>query len=130
MLKYFAGDHCLLVWLVLLSCEINLTLERVVFSDIFSEAWDQNTLCCLSEKGYYSIVRIGSVRYVQTEDCNTCLHETLSIWQLSFISLSFWYKLLYCLWIILSILVIKNRYINFLCLQDICSCNCSRVFNG
>ena len=40
MLK-FAGDYCLLVRLILLSCEINLTLERVVFNEIFSEAWDQ-----------------------------------------------------------------------------------------
>ena len=76
LLKYFAGGYCLLVWLVLLSCEINLTLERVVFSEVFSEAWDQNTLHCLSKKGYYSIVRIVSVRYVQAEDCNTRLHET------------------------------------------------------
>ena len=78
LLKYFAGDYCLLVRLVLLSCEINLTLERVVLSEVFSEAWDYNTLHCLSEKGYYSIVRIASVRYVQAEDCNTRLHETLS----------------------------------------------------
>ena len=78
MLKYFAGDYCLLVRLVLLSCEINLTLERVVFSDVFSEAWDQNTLHCLPEKGYCPIVRIASVRYVQAEDCNTRLHETLN----------------------------------------------------
>ena len=33
-----------------------------------------------SEKGYYSIVRIASVRYVQAEDCNTRLNETLSTW--------------------------------------------------
>ena len=33
---------------------------------------------CLSEKRYYSIVCIASVRYVQAEDCNTWLHETLS----------------------------------------------------
>ena len=65
LLKYFAGDYCLLVQLVLLSSEINLTLERVVFSKIFSETWDQNILHCLSEKGNYSIVRIASVRYVQ-----------------------------------------------------------------
>ena len=32
MLKYFVGDYCLLVWLVLLSREINLTLKRVVFT--------------------------------------------------------------------------------------------------
>ena len=28
----------------------NLALERVFFGEIFSEAWDQNTLHCLSEK--------------------------------------------------------------------------------
>ena len=44
-------------------------LERVFFSEIFSEAWDQNTLHCLPEKGYYSIARIASVRYLQAEDC-------------------------------------------------------------
>ena len=69
---------------VLLSCEINMTLEKEVFSEVFrevfSEAWDQNALHCLSEKGYYSIVCIASVRYVQAEDCNTRLHETLSTW--------------------------------------------------
>ena len=77
MLKCFAGDYCLLVCLVLFSCEINVTLERVVFSEVFSEAWDQNKLHCLSEKGYYFIVRIASNRYVQAKDCNTRLHETL-----------------------------------------------------
>ena len=78
MVLVFAGDNCLLVQLVILSREINLTLERVVFSEIFSEVWDQNIFHCLSEKGYYSIVRIVSVRYAQAEDCDTCLYETLS----------------------------------------------------
>ena len=54
--------------------------SKGVFGEIFSEAWDQNTLPCLSEKGYHSIVCIASVRYVQAEDCNTRLHETLSTW--------------------------------------------------
>ena len=54
------------------------TLERVAFSEIFSEAWDQNNLHCQSEKGYYSIVRIALVRYVQAGDYKTRLHETLS----------------------------------------------------
>ena len=53
-------------------------LERVFFGEIFSEALDQNTLHCLSEKRYYSIVRTVSVRYVQAEDCKTRLHVTLS----------------------------------------------------
>ena len=52
MLKYFAGDYCLLVSLVLLSCEANLTLERVFIDEIFSEAWNQNTLHCMPEKKY------------------------------------------------------------------------------
>ena len=78
MLEYFVGDYCLLVSLVLLSCETNLTLELLFFSEIFSEAWDQNTQHCLSDKGYFSIVHIASVRYVQAKDCNTRLHETLS----------------------------------------------------
>ena len=56
----------------------DLTLKRAVFSEVFSETWDQSTLHCLSKKGYYSIVRIASVRYVEAEDCNTRLHETLS----------------------------------------------------
>ena len=90
LLKYFAGDYCLLVWLVLLSCKTNLTLESVFFGESFSAAWDQNILHCLSEKRYYSIVRIASVRYIQTEDCNTRLHENLNTWQLGFISLWFW----------------------------------------
>ena len=90
LLKYFTGDYCLLVWSVLLSCEINPTLERVVFSQILSEVWDQNTLHCLSQKGYYSI---GCIT-VRAENCNTHLHEILSIWWLGFTSLSFWYKLL------------------------------------
>ena len=34
LLKYFAADYCLLVWLV-----TNLTLERVFFGEIFSETW-------------------------------------------------------------------------------------------
>ena len=38
---------------------------------------DQNTLHWWSEKRYYSIVRIASSRYVQAEDYNTLLHETL-----------------------------------------------------
>ena len=50
----------------------------LLFSEVFSEVWDQNTLQCLSEKGYYSIVHIASVLYVQAEDCNTRLHQTLS----------------------------------------------------
>ena len=50
LLKYFAGDYCLLVWLVLLSCENNLTLGRVFLGDIFSEGSDQNTWHCLSQK--------------------------------------------------------------------------------
>ena len=54
------------------------TLERVAFSEIFSEARDQNNLHCLSEKGYYSIVRIALVRYVHAGDYKTRLHETLS----------------------------------------------------
>ena len=63
-----------MVLLILLSCETNLVLKRVFFDEIFSEAWDQNTLQCLPEKRYYSIVRIASVRYVQAEDYNTRLH--------------------------------------------------------
>ena len=63
MLKYFAVDYCLLVLLVLLSCKTNLTLERMFFGKIFSEAWDQNTLHCLPDKRYYSIVHIASVMY-------------------------------------------------------------------
>ena len=55
LFKYFAGDYYLLMWLVLLSCEINLTLERVVSSEMFSEAWDQNTLHWLSEKWYFPL---------------------------------------------------------------------------
>ena len=41
---------------------ISIYRERYIFSKIFSEALDQNTLHCLSEKGYYSIVCIASVR--------------------------------------------------------------------
>ena len=81
---------------------INLKLKRVVFIEFFSEVWNQNTLLCLPEKGNYSIVRIASVPYLQAGDCKTRLDETLSTWSLGFISLSFWYKLLYCLWMILG----------------------------
>ena len=70
----------LLMWLVLLSCETNLTLERVFSSETFSEAWDQNTLHWLPEKRYYSTERTSSVRYVQAEDCNTRFDEVLSTW--------------------------------------------------
>ena len=45
----------------------------VVFSEVLNEAWDQNTLHCLSKKGYYSIVCISSVCYVQAEDCKVKL---------------------------------------------------------
>ena len=79
MLKYFAGDYCLLVPLVLLSCETNLTLERVFFLAKFLVKRGTRTYCtaCL-KKRYYFIVRTLPVRYVQVEDCNTRLHETLS----------------------------------------------------
>ena len=65
--------------LVLLSRETKLTLERVFFSEIFSEVWDQNILHCLFGKRYYSTVRIASPCYVHAEDCNARLHETLSL---------------------------------------------------
>ena len=55
-----------------------MTLKRVFFGKIFSVARDQNTLRCLSEKIYYSIVGIASVRSVQAEDCKTRLREILS----------------------------------------------------
>ena len=84
------------------------SLQRVLFSETFSEAWIQNSLRWLLQKRHYSIVRIAPVRYVQAQDCSTRLHKTLRAWWLGFISLSFWYKLLYCLWIILSTLLIKH----------------------
>ena len=64
----------------LLFTGVIVTLKRVFFGEMFSEALDQNTLHYLFEKRYCSIVRITSVSYVQAEDCNTHLHETLSTW--------------------------------------------------
>ena len=87
LFKYPTGDYCLLVQLVLLFCKINLTFEKVFLGKIFSEAWDQSALHCLPEKRYFSIVRIASIRYLQAENCNTRLHESMSTWKFGFVSL-------------------------------------------
>ena len=68
----------LLMWLVLLFCETNLITRKCVFGETFNEVWDQNTLHWLLEKRYCSAVCIVSICYVQAEDSNTRLHETLS----------------------------------------------------
>ena len=57
-------------------CQLDLTGKQ-------NQSHQQTVISCeiLKQKrplGYYSIVRIASVRYVQAEDCNTRLHETLS----------------------------------------------------
>ena len=54
------------------------SLERVFFDESFSVG--PKHLALTAWKRYYSIVRIVSVRYVQAEVCNACLHGTLSTW--------------------------------------------------
>ena len=58
MLNYFAGDYCLLVRLVLLSFETNLTLKRVFFGESLSEAWGQTPCTARLKKDTYIYIYI------------------------------------------------------------------------
>ena len=64
--------------LVLVFCETNLIIRKRVFRRSFQ--WNvqlEHLALTAWKKKYFSIVCIVSVRYVQTEDCKACLHETL-----------------------------------------------------
>ena len=66
--------------LVLFFCDTNLTTRKSVFWQNFQWRVGAEHLVLTAWKRYYSIVRIVSVCYVEAEDCNACLHETLSTW--------------------------------------------------
>ena len=96
--KCFCWSILYLVILVLLFCETNLISRKSAFRRNFRWNVGREHLALTAWKRYYSTVRIASVRYLQAEDCNTCLHKSLSTWQLGFTFLSFWYII--CIYVI------------------------------
>ena len=77
-----------LVWLVFLFCETNSITRKSIFWRNFRWSTGPEHLALTAWKRYY----LKKICHVQAEDCDACLHETLSTWYLGFISLSFWYK--------------------------------------
>ena len=64
----------------LLFCETILITRKSVFRRNFQWSVGPKHLALTVWKRYCTIVRIASACYVQAEDCNACLHETLSTW--------------------------------------------------
>ena len=67
---------------VLLFSEANLITRKSVFRRNFQLSVGPKHLALTTWKRYYSTAPIASVRYLQAEDFNAYLHETLSTWWL------------------------------------------------